>query len=68
MFVYIRSAAFVIVVTQKQVLLQSKNVYGNPISPSFYSILLDYKELLNLNKIFTNSRTSDEIPSKETFI
>ena len=41
MFVYIRSAAFVIVVTQKLVLQQSKNVtavYGNPIAPSFYSI------------------------------
>ena len=36
MFVYIRSAAFVIV-TQK---CHSK-VYGNPIAPSFNSILLD---------------------------
>jgi len=65
MFVYIRSAAFIIVVTQKLVLQQSKNVccyaktsssavqkrhskvYGNPIAPSFYSILLvkSYREL-----------------------
>ena len=37
MFVYIRSAAFIIVVTQKLVLQQSKNV---TIAPSLYSILL----------------------------
>jgi len=41
MFVYIRSAAFVIV-TQKLVLQQSQKrhskVYGNPTAPSFYSI------------------------------
>ena len=34
---YIRSAAFIIVVTQKLVIQQSKNV---PIAPSLYSILL----------------------------
>ena len=38
MFVCIRSAAFVIVVTQKLVLQQSKNVTANTIAPSFYSI------------------------------
>ena len=43
MFVYIRSAAFIIVVTQKLVLQQPKYFtakYGNPIAPSLYSILL----------------------------
>ena len=44
MFVYIRSAAFIIVVMQKLVIQQSKKfnskVYGNPIALSLYSILL----------------------------
>ena len=47
MFVYIRLAAFVIIVTQKLVLQVQKRhskVYGNPIAPSFYSILLGHNE------------------------
>ena len=44
MFVYIRSAAFIIVVTQKhsspEVQKRHSKMYGNPIAPSLYSILL----------------------------
>ena len=43
MFVYIRSAAFIIVVTQKLVLQQSKNVTAKCIAPSLYSILLAFE-------------------------
>ena len=50
MFVYIRSAAFVIVVTQKLFLQQSKNgtatVYGNPNAPSLYLLGLNNQKIL----------------------
>ena len=51
MFVYIRSTAFVIVVTQKLVFQRSKNVtghskvYGKPIAPSLYSILFGVNQV-----------------------
>ena len=49
---------FIIVVTQKLVLQQSKKrhskVYGNPIAPSFYSILLGLKYIIFALKV-TNS-------------
>ena len=49
---------FIIVVTQKLVLQQSKKrhskVYGNPIAPSFYSILLALKYIIFALKV-TNS-------------
>ena len=48
MFVYIRSTAFVTVVTQKLVLQQSKNVtakFMETLAPSFYSILLEGHEV-----------------------
>ena len=44
MFVYVRLAALIIVVTQKTsspaVQKRQSKVYGNPIAPSLYSILL----------------------------
>ena len=47
MFVYVRLAALIIVVTQKTsspaVQKRHSKVYGNPIAPSLYSILLDFK-------------------------
>ena len=49
---------FIIVVTQKLVLQQSKKrhskLYGNPIAPSFYSILLGLKYIIFALKV-TNS-------------